>query len=185
MSEMDTDMRADLCSVEGCEEPQESRDLCRAHYEVWLANREKPTVTKSKRSYVLGSFRLPDREVDRAYLAGLIDGDGSITHRDTERKYWSIKIFMNDKEVIDWLKASVGGTTSSYLPKNRTKRSHLWHLSRQSHVRSLLLAISPYLRVHNKREKAREALTKIEERLRASDTQLRAKSNDTGTDSML
>jgi hypothetical protein len=89
---------------------------------------------------------------------------------------------MQDKEVVDWLKASVGGTTSSYLPRNRTKHTHHWDLSRQSDVHALLMAISPYLRVHSKREKAREALTKIEERLRASDTQLRAKSNDTGTD---
>jgi hypothetical protein len=70
MSEIDTDIRADLCSVEGCEEPQESRDLCRAHYEVWLANREKPTVTKSKREVMFGAVSgCPiERLIERIWL---------------------------------------------------------------------------------------------------------------------
>jgi hypothetical protein len=157
----------------GLRRTQESRDLCRWHYEDWLASREVPEV--EKRKYVAASFRLPDREVDRAYLGGLLDGEGSITRFDPKYGNWAIKVYMTDKEVIDWLHANVGGSRSTYLPKNRKKISHLWHLSRQADVRTFLIAISPYLKVHNKQQKAREALMEIEAKAEARRAKAKAR----------
>lgn len=92
----------------------------------------------------------------------MIDGEGSITRSDPKHGRWQIKIYMTDKEIIDWLHANIGGTVSSYLAKNRTKRSYHWHLNRQSDVREFLLAVRPYLKVHRKQMKVRDALNEIE-----------------------
>ena len=59
-------------------------------------------------------------------MASLIDGDGSITSRDTERRYWSVKVSMNDKEMIDYL-LSIGGTFSQQLKRNRRRMSYGWY----------------------------------------------------------
>jgi hypothetical protein len=173
LGETDTDIVADICSVEGCEKPQETRDLCRWHHEEWLGSREAPE--EETRRYVAASFRLPDRDVDKAYLGGLLDREGSITRSDPKYGRWQIKVLMPDKEVIDWLYANVGGSLSSYLAKNRTKRSYHWYLSRQPDVRSFLIAVSPYLKVHRKQMKAREALTEIEEKAAAKAAKRRAR----------
>ena len=176
MSETDTGVPAEVCSVEGCEEPQEKRDLCREHYEEWLAGREVLLAEESgKRKYVASSFRLPDREVEKAYLGGLIDGEGSITRFAPKTGGWNIKVYMTDKEIIDWLHANIGGTVSSYLAKNRTRRSYHWHLSRQADVRKFLLAVRPYLKVHRKQMKARDALNEIEAKAAAREAKARAK----------
>lgn len=42
LSESDADIVADVCSVQGCEEPQDTRDLCMRHYNEWLGSREAP-----------------------------------------------------------------------------------------------------------------------------------------------
>lgn len=175
MSETDAGVAPDLCSVEGCEESKERREYCREHYEDWLASRRVPEA--GKRKYEAASFRVPDREIERAYLGGLIDGEGSITHRDTERKYWSVKVYMTDKEIIDWLHANIGGSVNEYLAKNRTKSSHQWHLSRQADVREFLLAVRPYLKVHNKQRKVREALTQIDAQVRAREAKAEARND--------
>ena len=173
MSETDAGIVTDVCSVEGCEEPRERREFCRDHYEEWLANREAPIVEKPKR--VAASFRLPDREEEKAYLGGLIDGEGSITRFRPKSGAWAIKIYMGDKEVIDWLHATVGGTVNEYLPKNRTKPSHQWQLSRQADVREFLLAVRPYLKIHRKLMKTRDALNEIEGKAEAKEAKRAAR----------
>jgi hypothetical protein len=74
------------------------------HYEEWLGSREIPKKEVSK--WNAASFWLPDREVEKAYLGGLIDGEGSITRSDPKHGRWQIKILMTDKEIIDWLNAT-------------------------------------------------------------------------------
>ena len=105
---------------------------------------------------------LPIEQTELAYLGGLIDGDGCITRRNPIRGYWSVKVSMMDKEIIDWLTANVGGTESTQQKKNRTRLLYAWHLSRQAHVREFLLAIAPYLKVHAKQRRALEAIAEIE-----------------------
>jgi len=161
----EVDIPADFCSVEGCEKPRETRGWCGKHYREWLYSEDGQAAKRYKKTQI--DFRPPDREIDRAYLAGLIDGDGSITRFAPKRGYWNIKIYMMDREVIDWLQAYIGGTTSTYQPKNRIRRVYQWHLSRQAHVRLFLMAVSPYLKVHAKQARAREALSEIEDKANA------------------
>lgn len=150
---------ARLCAVEGCEEPKYARGRCKLHYGRWLRSDEGRAMARRNRSPT--ALNLPGRETDRAYLAGLIDGDGSITRFVPSRGYWNIKVYMTDEEVIHWLTKNVGGTTSSYLAKDRTRRLHHWHLSRQVHVRTFLLAIAPHLRLHDSQARAYAAINEI------------------------
>jgi len=68
---------------------------------------------------------LPEKETDLAYLAGLLDGPGSISWRDTERRYWSVKVSTSDREIIDYL-LTIAGTWSQQLPKNRRRVVYQW-----------------------------------------------------------
>ena len=159
MDEGTTNGPARLCSMEGCAEPYYARGRCARHYRLWLRSDEGRATVRPKRSPT--SLRIPGSETDRAYLAGLIDGDGSITRFVPSRGYWNIKVYMTDEEVIQWLTNNVGGTTSSYLAKDRTRRSYHWHLSRQGHVRTFLLAIAPHFRVHDSQARAHAAINEI------------------------
>src|SRR5215212_10297782 len=111
-----------------------------------LQAREGGLLHKKRRYDFARKLHLPEEETELAYLGGLIDGDGCITRRDPKGGYWSLKVYMTDKEVIDWLH-SIGGTVSSELRENRTRRTYGWFLSRQAEVRLFLLAVSPYLKV--------------------------------------
>lgn len=178
MSEAETVIAADLCSVEGCVEPQETRTFCREHYEDYLASRRVAEAEKAeptKRKNARATFRLPDGEAERAYLGGLIDGEGSITRADPKTGGWRIKIYMGDKEIIDWLHANIGGSVNEFLARNRTRPAHQWNLSRQADVREFLLAVRPYLKIHRKQMKARDALNEIEEKAAAKEAKRSAR----------
>ena len=156
-----------LCSVEDCDEPKKIRGMCDRHYTHWSRSEEGRATTRRYGSAKV--LTLPEKETDLAYLAGLIDGDGSITWRDTERRYWSVKVIMNDREIIDYL-LTIGGTQSQQLHKNRSRMSYGWYLSRQEHVRAFLEAVAPYLRTYAKQARAREAVARIEARKRRRTT---------------
>ena len=101
----------------------------------------------------------------RHYRAWLYSDEGQAAKR---------QIYMTDKEIIDWLHASVGGSKAGRLRPNRTKPMYEWNLSRQADVREFLTAIAPYLRVHTKQRKAREALTEIAAKAAAKEAKRRA-----------
>ena len=95
-------------------------------------------------------------EVDRAYIAGIIDGDGAIMaciERHQEKKFrFRVRLILqvtysresDAKELLHTLKR--GG-----ISRNRT--TYDWVLKNQQEILSILDAISPYLRV-----KKRQAL---------------------------
>lgn len=153
-----------LCLVEGCQERKRSRGRCSRHYRQWLYSPEGQAAKQKYNTPV--EFKVPKSEIERAYLAGLIDGDGCITLRDPVNGYWAIKISMTDKEIIDWLFANVGGTVTSFLHKNRKRRMYLWQLSAHADVRQFLIAVAPHLKVHAKQGKAQAALAGIEAKTR-------------------
>jgi hypothetical protein len=89
-------------------------------------------------------LNLPGKEADLVYLAGLLDGPGSITWRGAERRGWRVRVSTSARELIDYL-LTVGGSSSQQLPKNRRGFVYEWDLSRQEHVRDFLRAVAPYL----------------------------------------
>jgi hypothetical protein len=99
-------------------------------------------------------------DTDLAYLAGLMDGEGSIMHmvRGRGHPIWVVKIAMTDRPVIEWLHKFGGSFTVE--PVSQRYKNHLdmyrWWMTRRSDVRAILQAMLPYLQV--KRDKAVEAL---------------------------
>lgn len=93
-----------------------------------------------------------------AYLAGIIDGEGSIyignfsSNPKTGAPYFqtNIQVTNTEKRLIDWLFASFGGLISKrtprQTPKNSTKQAWTWTASgeRVTHLCELIL---PYLTI--------------------------------------
>jgi len=97
-------------------------------------------------------------EVDLAYIAGLIDGEGSIQYKQYMRKRkhnpkayptWSIRIeiAMNDRSVLIWLKEMLGvGTVNPRKGKPGKKKQWRWRCShRQAYFVEKL--IWPYVHI--------------------------------------
>jgi hypothetical protein len=106
------------------------------------------------------ALTLPKKETDLAYLAGLLDGPGSITWRDAERRFWRVRVSTSDREIIDYL-TTISGTWSQQLRKNRRHFVYEWDLSTQEHVRDFLVAVAPYLKSYAKQARASEAVRRI------------------------
>ncbi|MBI2021093.1 LAGLIDADG family homing endonuclease [Candidatus Giovannonibacteria bacterium] len=86
-------------------------------------------------------------EADRAYLAGLIDGDGAIMatiEKHSEKKFGfrvrvEIKITQKEANVLQFLRGKLG---IGRVTANRT--TYDWIIRDQSEVRTVLNFISPY-----------------------------------------
>jgi hypothetical protein len=101
------------------------------------------------------TIQVPDNPIELGYLAGIIDGEGSIML--AEGKYWHVKVGMTDFEVINWLE-SLGGKTNHGYPTPPRKPTKIWFVARKKDVGTLLKAILPYLKVPSKIEKATLAI---------------------------
>ena len=93
-------------------------------------------------------------ETEKAYLAGLIDGEGSLCAYQFKehgklRSYHvcALKVTMTDKKIIEWCKniTNTGYTCSHKVPKGRKKQ---WDWTvRNKQLDYLLPIILPFLRV--------------------------------------
>lgn len=94
--------------------------------------------------------------VKLAYLAGIIDGEGTIyIGRVTRKRKCGIKVHYQtvmqvsntDKCLIEWLKEHFGGTMSQYtpgqLPKNSRMHVYSWKITHE--LENICNAILPYL----------------------------------------
>jgi len=98
-------------------------------------------------------------EVELAYLAGLIDGDGAIMawiERHCEKRFkfrvrLAIKVSLNEKEPLEWIKKKVN---FGYLRKNRNQ--YEWCSQDQAEITNLISKLLPFLKV--KKRQARIAL---------------------------
>ncbi len=87
-------------------------------------------------------------EVRKAYLAGLIDGDGAIMahiepHQEKKFKFRirvSVKVTLSDKSDITWLRQLTG---VGYVRENR--RTFEWIVRDKQEVKHILAMITPYL----------------------------------------
>ncbi len=96
--------------------------------------------------HTVGKFR---SEVDRAYLAGLLDGDGAIMatiERHREKRFGfrvrvEVKITQHDRNDVGWIPRLVG---AGYIRQNR--QTYEWIVRDQSAVAALLASLAPFVR---------------------------------------
>lgn len=90
-------------------------------------------------------------DTDKAYLAGLFDGEGCVGYYPRHAKgvpYHSASLHLTstDPRVISWLLGKVGcGKVSVKNPKDHRKTSYNWQLSNKTDIAEVLGAIRPYL----------------------------------------
>lgn len=95
-----------------------------------------------------------------AYLAGIIDGEGSITltrNHQNEHRRPCISIASTDKELLNYIKSIIGGTISrkkNYNPEKH-KNSYMLSVKNKNAVFFILKHIEPYLRIRQKKLRAR------------------------------
>lgn len=91
---------------------------------------------------------------DLAYMAGIVDGEGSIV---LTRKYRNgmpipvLAVDSTDPELLDWIKETFGGsikTKKKYAAHHR--QAYTWTLTRRQAL-GLLEKLLPFLKLHRKR----------------------------------
>ena len=94
------------------------------------------------------------KEEKLAYLAGIIDGEGTITifhYKRLNRYYLTVEVYNNSKELIDWLINNFGGDSrpihsASRLIQTNWKITYVWRISNNETL-NFLKAVYPYLLV--------------------------------------
>ena len=95
-------------------------------------------------------------EAQKGYIAGILDGEGSLMLHisKTGMIHSRINIGQKDKRLIDWLMETTGvGTTGKPFDLSRKRNSnvhgtglfHKWHVNRSWEIVPLLRAVLPYL----------------------------------------
>lgn len=80
-------------------------------------------------------------EVVKAYLAGIVDGEGSVTlmkHHKNETPIPYVSVTNNNAELIRWIKSIVGGTVctrKARLPQHNT--TYVWSVRHDRAIRFL------------------------------------------------
>jgi len=95
-------------------------------------------------------------EADRAYIAGIFDGDGAIMaciepHKEKRFRFRvriNLKVTQNNLDLLQWLRSLSG---FGHIRKNRTTFD--WNVHDQKHCKELLNLFGPYSRVKAKQVK--------------------------------
>ena len=98
-----------------------------------------------QRVVMLGTREIEDMtDMEAAYLAGIIDGEGSI-HSEREPR---IEVVVEMASLLPVkMSKKWGGTISTYHPPDGKKRMYRWTLGRRELIRPFLEKIKPYLQV--------------------------------------
>jgi hypothetical protein len=104
---------------------------------------------------------------DLAWLAGLFEGEGCITHRGDNREHYVLRLAMTDPDVVRRAYHIAGLGRLYYKPPNQPghKDQLLWVVYPDGHVYALLVALWPWLG-ERRRRKAEEAITAFRDRVR-------------------
>lgn len=91
---------------------------------------------------------LPMKEAEKAYLAGIVDGEGTVTltkHHRNETPTPSVSVANNSLELLEWIKSLAGGTiVSKRKRKAHHNNSYAWTI-RMDKAIELLKEIKQYL----------------------------------------
>jgi hypothetical protein len=104
-----------------------------------VAPRENPDDVKKVESL---------SEIERAYLAGIFDGEGTISIKEYGsggRAVAYLTIVTTDFKLNKWLIDKIGEYSSSSRTDHETYRQvYNWHSERPAHVLAILLSIAPF-----------------------------------------
>lgn len=94
-------------------------------------------------------------EQEKGYLAGIIDGEGTITlTKDGEFRYPVMTVSSTTYEIMEYLKSHFGGAISKKNERNPNwKQAYCWKIERRKMI-SLLEEITPLLNEPKKRARA-------------------------------
>jgi hypothetical protein len=104
---------------------------------------------------------IPADETKKAYLAGIIDGEGSIIFLNGRVDRPLILVTNTNPELIEWIKNTFGGLVYSHKQSKPRKTKLEWKVYSIDGCLRILESVFPYLII--KREKAREAIIHIKE----------------------
>lgn len=126
-----------------------------------LLNRRYGYVFPGKNSYWPAALTMPTEPSKLGYLAGLIDGEGSLKRR--ADGLWYIAVGMTDETVIRWL--TTFGNCTFYITEAKPPRQRFfsWRISRRHDVLAFLRAIEPHMIV--KRLVAQAAIAELADRV--------------------
>jgi hypothetical protein len=95
-------------------------------------------------------------ETQKAYMAGIVDGEGCVTLSKSSCRHWVgyrpvITIETTSKELQDWLISVFGqGHVARNAHTGNHKDRYLWCLSGQEDIANVLLQIQPYIVIKKK-----------------------------------
>ena len=124
------------CTVETCNTKSYCKQLCQRHYT--RLRKGQPLVKILDRSNWT--------ECNIAWLAGIIEGEGTFTLRGKD-KHTTIKIVSTDFDVIDKIQAVIGTgrINGPYKRSDNRKYFKVWSLHESYPQKELMLAILPWM----------------------------------------
>ncbi len=82
-----------------------------------------------------------------AYIAGIFDGEGSLTREANRGLHYRVCISQLEGELLPWIARTVG---AGYVTRQRTaeplkRNQEQWRISKQRHVYQFLIGVWPYI----------------------------------------
>lgn len=115
---------------------------------------------------------LDDGDVRLAYLAGIIDGEGYIGIKRMQRRYHArVQVGMVERQAIDLLRDTFGGSLTLEALRGRGRDIWRWHLSGLQ-AEACLIALQPFLRVKRLQAEAVLALRRFQRNERSHRTKI-------------
>lgn len=103
-------------------------------------------------TYIKMEQGLPDKSIPHtavAYLAGLIDGEGTISLRRKTGDHFNIEVYITstNKPMLEWVQRTFGGKIYTYDPKDGIRQlQHKWHVHSKG-AESILRLVQPFLTI--------------------------------------
>lgn len=122
----------------------------------------KLRITGKKNKYYIYKVGFNLLDIEKAYMAGIFDGEGSlsITNRENHSSYWGLQIGMTNREVLELFQKKLDGHILKEKLEANRKQMYRYQLRNQNRIYFFLKEILPYLIV--KREKSKEFIKYIE-----------------------
>jgi len=126
-------------------------------------------IAGKKNHYYIYKINFNLTDTDKAYMAGIFDGEGYLTianKKAVNNFYWRLGIGMTNEEVLKFFQDKVGGKIYKEKTEIGNKQIYRYQLSNQNRIYFFLKELLPYLIV--KKEKVEEFIkyTKIKYKIK-------------------